>query len=198
MSDAHRAHLFHTKPDPLALAEKHRLVTFRPVWQRVALRDGRTVARAARWGRAADTEPLLINWLDVAEGEETAGAELLRTAPWRPDELELDLPGGWRDDPGLRAAAETRATAARMAGYTPLVERFLCRWTPACGLPERPGRLVFTPEPDDAVFLGLLRRVHSVTLDAPARRAVAQGGVEQAAPEELDIFYRSEGAVSAG
>ncbi|MER7915328.1 MULTISPECIES: GNAT family N-acetyltransferase [unclassified Streptomyces] len=187
--DANSAHLFHTMPDPLALAEKHRLVTFRPEWQRVALRDGRTVARAAWWGRAEDTEPLLINWLDVAEGEEAAGAELLRTAPWHPDELELDLPGGWRDDPALRAAADTRAAAARGAGYAPLVERFLYRWTPDLGLPERPGRLVFTPEPDDAVFLGLLRRIHSVTLDAHARRAIAEGGVEQAAQEELDLFH---------
>ncbi|TXJ76096.1 GNAT family N-acetyltransferase [Streptomyces lavendulae] len=181
--DANSAHLFHTMPDPLALAEKHRLVTFRPEWRRVALRDGRTVARAAWWGRAEDTEPLLINWLDVAEGEEAAGAELLRTAPWHPDELELDLPGGWRDDPALRAAA------ARGAGYAPLVERFLYRWTPDLGLPERPGRLVFTPEPDDAVFLGLLRRIHSVTLDAHARRAIAEGGVERAAQEELDLFH---------
>ncbi|MFR9793106.1 GNAT family N-acetyltransferase [Streptomyces sp. MB22_4] len=187
--DASSAHLFDTMPDPLAFAERHRRVTFRPEWQRVALRDGRTVARAAWWGRPEDSEPLLINWLDVAEGEEAAGAELLRTAPWRPDELELDMPAGWRDDPRLRAAAEARAATARMAGYTPLVERFIYRWTPENGLPERPGRLVFTPEPDDAVFLGLLRRIHSDTLDAHARGAIAEGGVEQAAQEEMDVFH---------
>jgi RimJ/RimL family protein N-acetyltransferase len=34
----------------------------------------------------------------------------------------------------------------------------------------------------------VLGRVHSVTLDAHARRNVAEGGVEQAAREELDFF----------
>ncbi|MEU3859946.1 GNAT family N-acetyltransferase [Streptomyces sp. NPDC028722] len=188
--DASSAALFRTMPDPLALAEKHRSTRYRPDWQRVALRDGRTVARAAWWGRPEDLEPLVINWFDVAEGEEAAGAELLRTAPWQTPELELDLPVGWRDDPRLRAAADTRATAARRAGYTPLVDRFLYRWTPDLGLPERPGRLRFAPEPDDAVFHGLLRRIHSVTLDAHALRAVAEGGVDHAAQEELDGLRR--------
>ncbi|MFJ7149264.1 GNAT family N-acetyltransferase [Streptomyces sp. NPDC100445] len=186
--DASSAALFHTMPDPLALAEKHRRTHYRPDWQRVALRDGRTVARAAWWGRPEDTEPLVINWFDVADGEEAAGAELLGTAPWRTPELELDLPAGWRDDPRLRAAAEARTAAARRAGYTPLVERFTYRWTRDLGLPRRPGRLHFTPEPDDAVFHALLRRIHSVTLDAHALRAIEQGGVDQAAREELDVL----------
>lgn len=63
----------------------------------------------------------------------------------------------------------------------PLVERFLYRWTPDRGLPERPGRLVFAAEPDDTVFRGLLRRIHSVTLDPHARRALEQGGPDRAA-----------------
>ncbi|MFG2606292.1 GNAT family N-acetyltransferase [Streptomyces sp. NPDC048514] len=187
--DESSAHLFDTMPDPLGFREKHRHTRYRPDWQRIARRDGRTVARAAWWGRPEDTEPLLINWLDVAEGEEEAGAELVRTAPWRPDELDLDLPSGWRDDPRLRAAVEVRAAAARGAGYEPLVERFLYRWTPECGLPRRPGRLVFGGEPDDSVFFDLLRRIHSVTLDAHARRAIEQGGVDLAAQSELDVFH---------
>ncbi|MFF8731826.1 GNAT family N-acetyltransferase [Streptomyces sp. NPDC015171] len=187
--DESSAHLFRTMPDPLALADRHRLVRYRSDWQRIALRDGRTVARAAWWARPEDPEPLLINWLDVAEGEEEAGAELLRSAPWQTPELELDLPPGWREDPLLRAAVDSRAAVARMAGYTPLVERFIYRWTPDCGLPERPGRLVFTAEPDDAVFYGLLRRINSATLDAHARRAVAEGGVDHAAQEDLDVFH---------
>ncbi|MGW7789007.1 GNAT family N-acetyltransferase [Streptomyces sp. P10-4] len=186
--DESSAQLFRTMPDPLALGERHRYTRYRPDWQRVAVRDGRTVARAAWWAGPEDPEPRLINWFDVAEGEEEAGAELLRTAPWGTAELELDLPAGWRDDPRLRAAADARAAAARRAGYTPLVERFLYRWTPDRGLPERPGRLVFTPEPDDAVFYELLRRVSTATLDAHARRAIAEGGVDQAAQEDLDFF----------
>ncbi|MET7287164.1 GNAT family N-acetyltransferase [Streptomyces sp. NPDC005573] len=186
--DASSAHLFDTLPDPLGFREKHRLTLHRPDWKRVALRAGRPVARAAWWGRLEDTEPLVINWFDVEEGEEEAGAELLRSAPWRTEELELDLPPGWRDVPGSRAAVATRTAAARLAGYALLAERFVYRWTPAHGLPERPGRLRFSPEPDDAVFHDALRRIHSRTLDAHALRAIAEGGVEQAAQEEMDIF----------
>ncbi|MFE1885309.1 GNAT family N-acetyltransferase [Streptomyces diastatochromogenes] len=187
--DESSAHLFDTLPDPLRLREKHRQTRYRPDWKRVALRDGRVVARAAWWARPEDPEPLVINWFDVAAGEEDAGAELLRTAPWRTEELELDLPAGWRGLPGLPAAVTARTAAAREAGYEPLVERFLYRWTPDHGLPERPGRLVFSAEPDDTVFFDALRRIHSVTLDAHARRAIEQGGVDQAAQEELDIFH---------
>ncbi|MFG2634595.1 GNAT family N-acetyltransferase [Streptomyces sp. NPDC048362] len=187
--DESSAHLFDAMPDPLGFREKHRQTRYRPDWRRVALRDGRVVARAAWWARPEDPEPLVINWFDVAEGEEEAGAELLRTAPWQTGEVEIDMPAGWRDDSRLRRAVDTRAAAAGAAGYTPLVERYLYRWTPECGLPERPGRLVFVPEADDAVFLGLLRRIHSVTLDAHARRAIERGGVELAAREELDVFH---------
>ncbi|MFJ9708910.1 GNAT family N-acetyltransferase [Streptomyces sp. NPDC101234] len=187
--DDSTAHLFDTMPDPLRMREKHQRTRFRPEWQRVALRDGRVVARAAWWGRPEDTQPLLINWFDVAEGEEEAGAELLRSAPWQVDELELDLPTGWRDTAGTRTAAETCFTAVRKAGYELLVERYNYRWTPECRLPERPGRLVFTAEPDDGVFLDILRAINSDTLDAHARRAVEKGGVELAAQEDLEIFH---------
>ncbi|MGY5049679.1 GNAT family N-acetyltransferase [Streptomyces sp. 900105755] len=182
-------HLFDSMPDPLRMWERHQTAGFRADWKRVALRDGRVVARAAWWGAPGATEPILINWFDVAEGEEEAGAELLRSAPWRVEELELDLPTGWRENPAVRTAAETSFTAAGKAGFDLLVERFNYRWTPECGLPERPGRLVFTPEPDDGVFFDALRRIHSVTLDAHARRATEQGGVDQAAQEEMDFFH---------
>lgn len=183
------AHLFDDLPDPLRLRERNQHTRYRPDWKRVALRDGRVVARAAWWGGPEDTEPLVVNWFDVAEGEEEAGAELLSSAPWRTAELELDLPTGWRDSAELRTAAETRFTAARKAGYELLVERYNYRWTPECGLPERPGRLRFAAEPDDGVFFDALRRIHSVTLDAHARRAIGQGGVDRAAQEEMDFFH---------
>ncbi|MEU6578460.1 GNAT family N-acetyltransferase [Streptomyces sp. NPDC046805] len=186
--DASTVRLFDSLPDPLRAGEAHGRTSHRPDWKRVALRDGKVVARGAWWGGPDDPQPFLIDWFDVAEGEEAAGAELLRTAPWQVDDLELNLPGGWRETPELRAAAEARFTAARAAGYELLVERFLYRWTPECGLPERPGRLVFGPEPDDAVFFDALRRIHSVTLDAHARKAIEKGGVDLAAQEELDFF----------
>ncbi|MGW2844302.1 GNAT family N-acetyltransferase [Streptomyces sp. NPDC001274] len=182
------AHLFDALPDPLGARESHRRTRFRTEWMRVALRGGEVVARGAWWGGPDDQEPVNINWFDVAEGEEAAGAELLRSAP-RQVELEFNLPGGWQDDPGLRAAADTRFTAARAAGYELLAERFLYRWTPDHGLPERPGRLSFGAEPDDAVFFDALRDIHSATLDAHALQAVAEGGLDQAAREELDFFH---------
>ncbi|WP_328838658.1 GNAT family N-acetyltransferase [Streptomyces europaeiscabiei] len=183
------AHLFDALPDPLGAREGHRRTQFRPDWKRVALRDGEVVARGAWWGGPDDSEPVNINWFDVAEGEEEeAGAELLRSAPWQV-ELEINLPGGWREKTDLRAAAEARFAAARAAGYELLVERFLYRWTPERGLPERPGRLRFSAEPDDTVFFDALRRIHSVTLDAHALRAVEEGGLDQAAQEELDFFH---------
>ncbi|GLP69368.1 N-acetyltransferase [Streptomyces sp. TUS-ST3] len=186
--DEREAPLFDALPDPLGARESHRLTRHRPDWKRVALRDGKVVARGAWWGGPDDPAPLNVNWFDVAEGEEEAGAELLRTAPWQV-ELEMNLPAGWREDPALRAAAEARFTAVREAGYELLVERFLYRWTPEQGLPERPGRLEFRPEPDDAVFFDLLRRIHSATLDAHALKAVEEGGLDRAAQEELDFFH---------
>lgn len=185
--DESDVHLFDTLPDPLRAAEAFRHATYRPHWKRVALRDGRVVARAAWWGGPDDTEPLTVEWFDFADGEEAAGAELLRTAPWRVG-LELVMPGDWRADPAVRAAVEARCAAARAAGHTPLVERFVYRWTPDCGLPERPGRLHFAPEPDDAVFFDALRRIHSDTLDAHALKAVAEGGLDLAAQQEIDFF----------
>jgi GNAT superfamily N-acetyltransferase len=186
--DERDAQLFDTLPDPLDNRAAHRRTLHRPDWKRVALRDGVVVARAAWWGGPDDAEPLNVNWFDVAEGEEEAGAELLRTAPWQVG-LELNLPGTWREDPRLRAAAEARFTAVRAAGYELLVERFLYRWTPDDGLPERPGRLVFRAEPDDAVFFDALRRIHSATLDAHALKAIEEGGLDRAAQEELDFFH---------
>ncbi|GGW94522.1 GNAT family N-acetyltransferase [Streptomyces chartreusis] len=182
------AHLFDAHPDPLGAREGHARTKFRSEWKRVALRDGEVVARGAWWGGPDDSEPININWFDVAEGEEEAGAELLRSVPWRV-ELEINLPGDWRDRPALKAAAEARFSAARAAGYELLVERFLYRWTPDLGLPARPGRLTFSAEPDDEVFLDALRRIHSVTLDAHSLRAKEEGGIDKAAQEELDFFH---------
>ncbi|MFJ8778073.1 GNAT family N-acetyltransferase [Streptomyces sp. NPDC102476] len=186
--DEREAPLFDALSDPLGARESHRLTRHRPDWKRVALRDGKVVARGAWWGGPDDTAPVNVNWFDVAEGEEEAGAELLRTAPWQV-ELEMNLPAGWREDPELRAAAKARFTAVEKAGYELLVERFLYRWTPEHGLPERPGRLEFRPEPDDAVFLDLLRRIHSATLDAHALKAIDEDGLDRAAQEELDFFH---------
>lgn len=149
---------------------------YRPDWSWVALRENTVIARAAWWGAPGDTEPVVLNWFDFADGEAEAGAELLRRAPFD-KEYEVIAPAGWRDDPAVRAAVEARVAAATAAGMKPLVERYRYRWTPGCPLPERTGRLTFRPEPDDEVVLEVLRRVHSATLDAHARKAIEGPGV---------------------
>ncbi|MER7046968.1 GNAT family N-acetyltransferase [Streptomyces jumonjinensis] len=185
--DENDAHLFDSLPDPLGIGRALSGTVHRPEWKRVALRDGQVVARAAWWGGPDDEHPLNVNWFDFAEGEEEAAAELLRTSPYRV-EYQLILPRGWREDPVLRAAGEARLRAAGKAGMSLLVERYQYRWTPECGLPERPGRLVFRPEPDDDVIFDVLRRVHSATLDAHALQDIAEGGLDRAAQAELDFF----------
>lgn len=157
----------------------------RPEWSWVALRGGEVVARVAYWGGPDDTEPVVMEWF--AFTDRRAAVELLRATPHQCP-FELPLPAGWESDPAVRDAARAQIDAAAEAGYTPLVERLNYRWTPDCGVPPSPGRLVFRPEPDDAVILSTLRRVHSDTLDAHARLAVENGGLELAAQEELDFL----------
>ncbi|MFD5317676.1 GNAT family N-acetyltransferase [Streptomyces sp. NPDC127098] len=156
---------------------------YRPEWSWVAVRDGQVVARAAFWGGPDDEVPRVLEWFDFTD--RTAAVELLRTIPHRAD-YELLLPPDWRGDPTVRAAARARLDAAQEAGYHTPVERYHYLWTPECGLPERPGRLTFRPEPDDAAVLAMLRRVHEDSLDGHTSRSVATGGVALAAQEELD------------
>ncbi|OMI40954.1 GNAT family N-acetyltransferase [Streptomyces sparsogenes] len=190
------AHLFHTLHDPALVGRGrfgHTYRTyaeggdFRPDWTWVALRDGRVVARAAWWGAPDDAKPIALDWFDFADGEADAAAELLRTAPLRAEYSLLVAPG-WRERPAERAAARARIDAAIAGGMEPLVERYRYEWTPECGLPERPGRLEFRPEPDDAVIADVLRRIMPGTLDAHDRRAIDQGGVEAGVRELMDFL----------
>jgi len=158
---------------------------YRPEWTWLALRGETVVARAAWWAGPGDDAPVALDWLDFTDPD--AAVRLLRTAPLR-TEYSLPLPVGWRDSPAVARAAQARIAVAEAAGMTLLVERYNYRWTPECGLPARPGRLEFRPEPDDAVILDVLRRVHEGSLDAHARRAIAASGLDAAAREDLDIL----------
>jgi RimJ/RimL family protein N-acetyltransferase len=158
---------------------------YRPANTWVALRDGVVVARAAWWGRPDEPAPAVLDWFDFTDRD--AAVQLLRTAPG-PAEYSLALPPGWRDQPAVAEAARARITAAESVGMTLLVERYGYRWTPDCGLPARPGRLEFRPEPDDDVILDLFRRVHQGSLDAHARRVIAESGLDAAAAEDLEIL----------
>ncbi|WP_158889403.1 GNAT family N-acetyltransferase [Amycolatopsis anabasis] len=180
-------HLFDALPDPglvgfAAFGGRYDKQNYRPEWTWVALRGDTVVARAAWWGGPDDDEPVTLDWFDFTDAD--AGTALLRTAPL-PTEYELRLPPGWRDDPAVRAAAEARIGAAGRAGLTPLVERYRYRWTREHGLPPRPRRLEFRPEPDDSVILDVFRRLHRGSLDAHARRTIAASGLDAAAREDL-------------
>ncbi|MEV4442066.1 GNAT family N-acetyltransferase [Streptomyces sp. NPDC049577] len=188
----HDAALFTSLPSPGLVGREafgqsygfvHEGGEYRPEWTWVALRGDRVVARAAWWGAPDDEAPVALDWFDFAEGEQEAAVQLLRTAPLRA-EYSLMVPPGWRDRPDVRAAADARTAAAVAAGMRPLVERFRYEWTPACGLPERPGRLEFSPEPDDGLIRDVVRRTHVGTLDAHDRRNLAELGPEGA----LDAF----------
>jgi RimJ/RimL family protein N-acetyltransferase len=158
---------------------------YRPEWSWVALRDGVVVARAAWWAGPKDDKPLALDWFDFTDQD--AAVQLLRTAPLHA-EYSLRLPPGWRDDPAVRQQAQARIDAAQAAGLSLLVERYRYRWTPACGVPPRPGRLAFRPEPDDAVILDVFRRIHEGSLDAHVRRTITTSGLEAAAQEDLDYL----------
>ena len=158
---------------------------YRPANTWVALRDGVVVARAAWWGRPQDDAPAVLDWFDFTDPD--AAVQLLRAAPG-PAEYSLALPPDWRDQPAVAEAARARIAAAEAVGMTPLVERYGYRWTTARGLPARPGRLEFRPEPDDAVILDIFRRVHQGSLDAHAQRAIAASGLDAAAAEDLEIL----------
>ncbi|MFR9775076.1 GNAT family N-acetyltransferase [Micromonospora sp. MS34] len=183
-------HLFDSLSDPglvgrAVLGRTYADGGYRPEWTWVALRDGVVVARAAWWAAPDDPAPLALDWFDFTDPD--AAVALLRTAPLRA-EYSILLPPGWRDDPVLRAQGQARIDAATAAGMRVLVERYRYRWTPECGLPARPGRLRFRPEPDDAVILDVLRRIGEGSLDAHYRHAAERHGPEAAAREDLDLL----------
>ncbi|GAB3933968.1 GNAT family N-acetyltransferase [Micromonospora vulcania] len=191
---AGEAELFESLPDPglvgfAAFGDTYAGMAaageYRPEWTWVALRDGVVVARAAWWAGPDDAEPLALDWFDFTEHD--AAVRLLRDSPLRA-QYSLKLPPGWRDDPAVRQQAQARIDAAEAAGLSLLVERYRYRWTPDCGIPDRPGRLVFRPEPDDAVILDVFRRIHQGSLDAHVRRTIATSGLDAAAQEDLDYL----------
>ena len=186
--------LFESLPDPglvgfAAFGDTYTAMAaageYRPDWTWVALRDGAVVARAAWWAGPADDEPVVLDWFDFTDPE--AAVRLLRTAPLH-TQYSIRLPPGWREDSAVRAQAVARIDAAGAAGLSPLVERYRYRWTPDCGIPARPDRLEFRPEPDDAVILDVFRRLNQGSLDAHVRRTIEQSGPDAAAQEELDYL----------
>ncbi|BDM74336.1 N-acetyltransferase (plasmid) [Streptomyces nigrescens] len=186
--------LFASLPDPglvgrAVLGDVYGMIAdggeYRPEWTWVALRDGVVVARAAWWAKPEDEKPIALDWFDFTDAD--AAVQLLRTAPLHA-EYSLLLPAGWREKPDVRAAAEARMAAAEAAGLRKLVERYRYNWTSDCALPERTGRLVYRPEPDDDVLRGVVRRIQEGSLDAHDLNGIATYGRDGAVEELLGLL----------
>ncbi|MFF4284026.1 GNAT family N-acetyltransferase [Streptomyces sp. NPDC001633] len=186
--------LFASLPDPglvgrAVLGDVYGMIAdggqYRPEWTWIALRDGVVVARAAWWAKPEDEKPIALDWFDFTDAE--AAVQLLRTAPLHA-EYSLLLPPDWREKPEVRAAAGARAAAAEAAGLRKLVERYRYSWTSDCALPERTGRLVYRPVPDDDVLRGVVRRIQEGSLDAHDVNDIATFGRDGAVEEFLRIL----------
>ncbi|MET0235268.1 MAG: GNAT family N-acetyltransferase [Kibdelosporangium sp.] len=193
--EAGEEHLFDTyaQPDVVGFAVFGRTYRefrakneYRPEWTWVALRGDRVVARAAWWAGPGDTAPLTLDWLDFEDPE--AGIALLNAAPFKA-EYCIALPPGWRDDPVTLAAGQARIDVAHRVGMKLLVERLRYTWTPADGLPERPGRLEFRAEPDDEAIVDVLFRIQQGSLDAHKVADLERMSPEEAARDELKELY---------
>lgn len=161
---------------------------YRPEWTWVAQRGGRVVARAAWWAGPDDDKPIALDWLDFAPGEDDAAVELIRTSGITA-EYCLVLPPHWRDTPAVRTAGEARIAVAERAGMRQFVERLRYTWTPSDGLPERPGRLRYVPEPDDENIRTTLARIVDGSLDAHHRMATTESGPDAAVRDEMEFLH---------
>lgn len=171
---------------------------YRPEWIWVAEDGGQFLARAVWWGLPDGAHPLALDCLYVHESvgdRQALAAELITSAHRRFRSQGMTrLPEfhlfSRNDAPPARSAAalDWRIGAAAAAGLTDVLRRLRYEWTADRTPPAAPERLVFRPEPDDEVFLGVFREVAEGSLDTTTRRAVAEHGVEKAARDDLEGY----------
>jgi RimJ/RimL family protein N-acetyltransferase len=177
---------------------------YRPEWTWVAEEDGQILARAIWWGWSDAEHPMALDGIDVrgsVAGRAGFAARLLAAAhdafraagTERLPEFDLSLPNDWRTDPAVVRSLGWRRRAASLAGLTDELERLRYAWTPAAGVPGRPGRLTLRAEPDDDVFLDALRRVAAGSLDVTTRRAIAARGAERQARDDMQLYLDMPG-----
>ncbi|MFI6444776.1 GNAT family N-acetyltransferase [Kitasatospora sp. NPDC050543] len=177
---------------------------FRPEWSWIAQDGDEVLGRALWWGRADSAQPVALDclWIHPAVADRSAvAADLLAVGhsafaaagEFRLPEYNLTLPNGWRAEPELAEAVAWRREAAGRAGLTVEIERLRYEWTPEAGVPAAGGRLVFTAEPDDAVFLEVFRRLAEGTLDNETRKNVGLMGLEAAARDDMDFYLGCPG-----
>ncbi|MFJ8044495.1 GNAT family N-acetyltransferase [Kitasatospora sp. NPDC096147] len=165
--------------------------------------DGRLLARAVWWTFPEGDRPLALDCVWTAPGVDdrvalaagllTAAHGAFRTAGWELPEWHLFLAPDWRADPAVTAALEWRLAAAVASGLRGQLERYRYEWTPGRPVPTASGRLVFSAEPDDEVFVELFRRTAEGSIDDDTRRGLARLGAEGQARETLDGYLRMPG-----
>ncbi|MGW7265128.1 GNAT family N-acetyltransferase [Streptomyces sp. NPDC054842] len=168
---------------------------FRPEWIWFAEDEsGEILARALWWGRADSTRPIALDCLQVragvtdpvgaAVGLLTAGHAAFGAVPV----YNISLPADWRNSPALVEAVTWRRKAAADSGLSNEIERLRYEWTPAAGVPESAGRLVFR-EGTDEEFLDAFVRLSAGSLDLHTRNELRSTDAEQLAREDIE-FYR--------
>lgn len=168
---------------------------FRPEWIWFAEdEDGEVLGRALWWGRADSERPVALDCLQVrasvadpaalAAGLLAAGHAAFGALPL----YNLSLPRGWQADAELAAAVAWRRQAAYETGLTREIERLRYEWTPAAGIPEPSGRLVFR-EGGDEEFLDAFVRLSQGSLDLATVDELRTMDAEQLAREDF-AFYR--------
>ncbi|MFB9366459.1 GNAT family N-acetyltransferase [Kitasatospora albolonga] len=165
--------------------------------------EGRLLARAVWWTFPEGDRPLALDCVWTAPGVEdrtalaagllTAAHDSFRAAGWDLPEWHLFLAPDWRDDPAVSAALDWRLAAAGRSGLGGRLERHRYEWRPGAPVPAPSGRLVFTAEPDDEVFVELFRRTAEGSIDDDTRRGLARLGAERQARETLDAYLRMPG-----
>jgi len=144
-------HLFDSLSDPglvgrAAFARPTPTATTGPTGPGSRCADNTVVARAAWW--AGPDDDARSSWTGSTSRPRTPLSNCC--APRRfGTEYSMPVPADWRTRPDVRAAVDARIAAATEAGLRLLVERYRYHWTPSCGLPARPDRLVYRLEPDD-------------------------------------------------
>jgi ribosomal protein S18 acetylase RimI-like enzyme len=190
--------------DPELLRRRFADGQYRPGLTWIAEDRGQVMARAVWWlppggaypgaldcllvdSSVTDRAGLAVNLLGAAHEEfRYRGMSVLPA-------YHVFLPTGWRDRPDVAAALRWRQQAAQRAGLTRELERLRYEWTPAAGLPERPGRLEFRPEPDDDAFLAAFLRVAKGSLDATTAEATAVVGAHRQARDAMRYYQGMPG-----
>jgi ribosomal protein S18 acetylase RimI-like enzyme len=172
------------------------------IW--LAEEQDRIVACAVWYGSNSDVHSPIVDclWVDPAATDRAglgaavlqAGRARLQSAGSSDLEHHLFLPPGWRHDVAASAEIEWRRIAVRSAGLSNEREWRRYEWTSEAGVEPSTGRLIFSAESSDDVFLDAFRRVAMGSLDRDTRDAVARLGFDRQARETLNLYRGMRGS----